>query len=145
MKIYVDGKLTDPKLVGWNNHMKYGQMQRFQPNQIFDYSMMFSTEEFLSEFSEMFAEQAAEFKEIDEEEGGEPTEFSEFNYGSLKDALNHPRALYVCFDDYMMTDKVLPHFWPDGGRGYIINSLDRLFVTKDGKCVMLEGRGWKSW
>jgi hypothetical protein len=45
----------------------------------------------------------------------------------------------------MMTDKVLPHFWPDGGRGYIINSLDRLFVTKDGKCVMLEGRGWKSW
>ena len=142
MKIYVNGKLTDPKQVGWNNHLNYGQMQRFQPNQIFNYVMMFSIEEFLELFSEMFAEQAAEFKEIDEEEGGEPTEFAVFNYGSLRDALSHSRALFECFEDYMMTDKVLPFFWPDGGRGYVINSLDRLHVNMGSKLVMLEGRGW---
>lgn len=142
MKIYVNGDLTDPKLVGWNNHLNYGQMHRYQPNQIFNYVMMFSTEEFLSEFSEMFAEHAAEFKEIDEEEGGGPTEFAEFDYGSLKDALDHPRALYDCFDNFLMTDMVLPHYWPDGGEGFVINSLDRLTVTLGGKRVMLEGRGW---
>ena len=142
MKIYVNSKLTDPKLIGWNNHLNYGQMQRFQPNQIFNYVMMFSTEEFLSEFSEMFAEQAAVFKEIDEDEGGEPTDFAVFNYGSLKTALSHPRALYQCFEEFMMTDKVLPFYWPDGGGGYIINCLDRLYVTKGGQRVMLEGRGW---
>ncbi|MEX0284939.1 MAG: hypothetical protein AB3N23_10040 [Paracoccaceae bacterium] len=91
----------------------------------------------------MFAEQAAAFKEIDEAEGGEPTEFAVFNYGSLKDALRQPRALYDCFEEYMMTDKLLPHLWPGGGGGgYVINNLERLYVSMGGKRVMLEGRGW---
>lgn len=142
MKIYVNGKRTDPKLVGWNNHLNYGQMNRFQPNQIFNYVMVFTKEEFLNDFSEMFAEHALAFKEIDEEEGDEPTEFAAFNYGSLADAMRHPRALFDCFEGYMMTDKILPHLWPDGGRGYVINNLDRLYVSMGGKRIMLEGRGW---
>ena len=142
MKIYVNGELTDPKMIGWNNHMKYGQMFRFQPNQIFNYVMVFSGDEFVDLFSDMFAEQAAVYKEIDEADG-DPTEFAAFGYGSLEEALRHRRALFSCFDDFMMTDKVLPYLWPNGGEGrYIINCLDRFEITMDGRRIMLEGRGW---
>ena len=143
MKIYVDGKLTDPEMIGWNNHMKYGQMFRFQPNQIFNYVMLFSKDEFLELFSDMFAEQAASFREIDEEEGGEPTEFAAFGYEGLEVGLRHPRAVFNCFDEFMMTDKVLPHLWPNGGGGkYIINCLDRMEIPLCDRRIMLEGRGW---
>ncbi|WP_050931324.1 hypothetical protein [Aestuariivita boseongensis] len=143
MRLYVDAKQTDPKLIGWNNGLNYGQMSRFQPNQIFHYAMVFSREEFLARFSEMFARQAAEFKRIDAEDGDEPTAFSVFDYGSLEHALQHGQALYECFDDHMMTDAVLPHLWPGGGEGrLIINSLDRVEVSSGQGRVILEGRGW---
>jgi len=119
-------------------------MFRFQPNQIFNYVMVFSKDEFLELFSELFAEQAAVYREIDEaEEGDEPTEFAEFGYQSLEVGLGHRNALFHCFDDFMMTDKVLPFLWPDGGGGrYRINCLDRLEIPLSGRRVMLEGRGW---
>ena len=130
-------------MLSWNNHLNFGQMLRFQPNQIFSYVLVFSKDEFLERLSEMFAEQAAEFKKIDEIEGGEPTEFAEFGYGTLEKALSHSRALFECFEGYMMTDKVLPHLWPGGGGGrYMINGLDRIEVSMGGKQVLLEGRGW---
>jgi len=141
MRIYINGELTDPKRVGWNDHLNYGQMLRFQPNQIFNYVIVFSKSEFLEQFSEVFAEVASEFKIIDAEEGGHPTEFSVFDYGPLETALGHRQAVYECFESYMMTDNVLPHLWPNGGGGsYVINCLDRLEVSQDR--VMLEGRGW---
>jgi len=124
--------------------MNFGQMRRFQPDHIFSYHLVFSREEFLELFSDMFAEQAAEFKKIDEEEGGEPTEFSDFGYGSLEVGLSHLSALFACFESFMMTDKVLPHLWPMGGRGeFVINSLDHLETSNGGKLVLLKGRGWK--
>ena len=141
MRIYINGELTDPKRVGWNDHLNYGQMFRFQPNQIFNYVMVFTKSDFLDQFSKMFAEVALEFQKIDVEERDDPTEFAVFDYGSLETALNHRQAVYDCFDGYMMTDNVLPYLWPNGGGGpFIINSLDRMEISLDR--VMLEGRGW---
>ncbi|MEM9212446.1 MAG: hypothetical protein AAGA63_13265 [Pseudomonadota bacterium] len=134
--------MTDSARVGWNNHLNYRQMQRWQPNQIFNYVLLFSRAEFLDLFSDAFAQQAAAFREIDLAEGGEPTDFAAFDYGPLAEALGRkPAALYHCFDGFMMTDYVLPVlFDPPGPGAFTINCLDRIEVSK-GR-VMLEGRGY---
>ncbi|MEO0342306.1 MAG: hypothetical protein AAF198_02605 [Pseudomonadota bacterium] len=143
MQIFINGAIISIARVGWNNHLNYGQMQRWQPNQIFNYVLLFSRAEFLDLFSDAFAQQAAEFKQIDEEDGGEPTDFAAFNYGPLAKALGggQSAALYHCFDDFMMTDHVLPAiFDPPGPAAFTINCLDRIATSVDR--VMLEGRGY---
>ena len=142
MQLLIDGRETPPERVCVNYGLNFGRFDGVRNQNIFRYEMIFTRDEFLSDFSEQYDALTSEMRQLDAEDG-DPSEFAEIDYGPLSVLLDHPKLLFEIVDYYCAREIIFPKALPereDEVWTFVINSVNRV-VAND--VVLISGQCWR--
>ena len=142
MQLLIDGRETPSEDVCVNYGLNFGRFDGVLAQNIFRYEMIFTRDEFVSDFSEQYEALTHEMRELDAEDE-DPSEFAQINYGPLSALLDNPKLLFEIVDDYCAREIIFPKALPEKGDEawtFVINGVNRVVANDD---VRISGHCWR--
>lgn len=139
MNAFINNKEINIDILGYNYGLNFNRF--FDDTEIAMYSLQVSKKYFIDKLLSVYNDARDEIK-VDDELYNETSDFTEVNYCSLIELINHPKHLLEIFDTYLRAD-----FFRDftnSNSVFMINSIDLIEVSEKitihGKSYVLKNK-----